>query len=538
MSFLHDVDNVLKNVPPTKIIIFTVAVVSCGKVLTTLLESGDLVRRSFKLIFSGFRKIANPIIRKQVLKASKEIKFVSVEGELRTTSLPKKSISEANVLNILNDFHKDLDLRFEEGKISGTVYHGGAAHTKFVNEVMNIFQWSNPLHSDIFGATRKMEAEVVSMVLHMFHGHLLPDGCGVMTSGGTESIVMAMRAYKCSSLASRGLEHPSVLAPVTIHPAFDKAADYFHIRLIKIPVRSDSMTVDVKVMEKYMRPDTIAIVGSACCFPYGTIDPIEEMSELALRYNVGLHVDSCLGGFVLPFLPFAGRKLPVCDFRLAGVTSISCDTHKYGYAPKGTSTVLYRTKNLRSYQFCTISEWPGGMYCSPAVSGSKPGNVIAGTWASMMHFGLEGYVECAESITAIREFVCSEIEKIPYLYIFGKPLLSVFAFSSDSFDIFEMAEELKKRGWVLNHLQFPSGLQFSMTMLQTQPGVAQRFISDLKEIGDRLNAVEREAISSSKQKKPKTGGKGNTLYGSAQRVPDRTIIQDVLSEFLSAYYTA
>lgn len=537
MSFTKDVDDIFKDVRPTKLIFFTAGALVCGQLLVSVLDSGDLFQRSIKLCLSGVRKIANPIIRKEVLKASREIKLRTIEGELKTLCLPEKSTSEEKVLEILHTFHSDLDAPFEDGQLSGAVYHGGNSHTQFMNKVTNIFQWSNPLHSDVFGATRKMEAEVVSMVLHMFYGHLLPDGCGALTSGGSESIVMAMKAYRDWGRDTRGIQNPSVVAPITIHPAFDKAAEYFKIRLIKVPVQDETMTVDAKVMEKYIRPDTVAIVGSACSFPHGAIDPIEEMSDLALKYNIGLHVDSCLGGFILPFLPYTGRKMPVCDFRLPGVTSISCDTHKYGYAPKGTSTIVYRSKKLRSYQFCSVSEWPGGMYCSPGVSGSKPGNVIAATWASMVHLGLEGYVRCADEIVTTREFLSSEISKIPYLCVYGNPLLSVFAFGSKSFDIFVMGSELMKRGWMLNRLQFPSGLQFSMTMLHVPPGVAQRFLNDVKEIGDRLFAAEQKAMAESKRKKPKTGDQGGSVYGTAQRVPDRSIIKDVLTEYLNIYYT-
>lgn len=537
MSLAQDIDEILKDVRPTKIILLAAGALGCGQVLITILEPGDIIGRFIKLCLSGVRKIANPIIRREVVKASQEIKLRTKEGELKTYSLPEKGAPANEVLTILNTFHNDLDIPFQDGGLSGAVYHGGFSHTEFMNKVMNIFQWSNPLHSDVFGATRKMEAEVVSMVLHMFHGHLLPDGCGALTSGGSESIVMAMKAYRDWGRAHRGVRNPSVLAPITIHPAFDKAAEYFKIKLIKVPVRPETMTVDANVMEKYIRPDTVAIVGSACSFPHGAIDPIEELSDLALKYNIGLHVDSCLGGFILPFLPYTGRKLPVCDFRLPGVTSISCDTHKYGYAPKGTSTILYRSKKLRSYQFCSVSEWPGGMYCSPGVSGSKPGNVIAATWASMVNLGLEGYIRCADEIVRTREFISSEIAKVPYLYVYGEPQLSVFAFGTCSFDIFEMGSELMKRGWMLNRLQFPSGLQFSLTLLQVPSYVAERFVRDVKEVGDQLYAAEQKAMVESNRTKPKTGDQGGSVYGTAQRVPDRTIIKDVLNEYLNVYYT-
>lgn len=371
----------------------------------------------------------------------------------------------------------------------------------------------------------------------MFNGHLLPDACGALTSGGSESIMMAMKTYRNWGRKTRGIDRPSVLAPITIHPAFDKAAEYFDIDLIKIPVNPETLTVEASEMEKNIRYDTVAIVGSACSFPHGAVDPIQELSEVALRHNIGLHVDSCLGGFMIPFLERTGRRAPIIDFRNPGVTSISCDTHKYGYGPKGTSTVIYRTKDLRANQFCSVSEWPGGMYCSPGVSGSKPGNVIAATWAAMVHMGMEGYVDCCNKIMTAREAMTSGLSKIPYIRILGKPEVSVFAFTTDKFDIFEMSSELMKKGWMLNRLQYPSGLQFSVTLLQTLPGVAEKFINDVREVGDHLFEKEIEYMKQANTTKARTGDTGASMYGTAQRIPDRTIVQDVLKEYLNAYYT-
>ncbi|KAG5472454.1 hypothetical protein LSCM1_03853 [Leishmania martiniquensis] len=526
----------LRDRSPTQIVAITLSCAVAVRVAVDCLRDGRLTKRGYQALWRGIRTVADPLIRREVKKVASGMKMPSTEGEFKARALPEKSRPEAEVLNLVTQFHKDLDLRYEEGGFSGTVYHGGKSHTAFINDVMAIFQWSNPLHSEIFGATRKMEAEIVSMVLYMYNGHLLPDAGGVVTSGGTESIMMALKAYRDWGRTTRGIERPSVVVPVTIHPAFDKGAEYFSIDLIKVPVASATGSVDPKEMEKYIRYDTIAIAGSAPNFPYGVVDPIEELSEIAYKYNIGMHVDCCLGGFIMPFLEKTGRAAPVVDFRNRGVTSISCDTHKYGYAPKGTSTVVYRSKELRSFQFCCVAEWPGGMYCSPAVSGSKPGNVIAGTWAAMVRMGVEGYVECCDKIVTTRERMTAELRKLPYLRIVGEPIASVFAFTSNQIDIFRLGDGLKSRGWLLNHLQFPSGLQFSVTLLQTPPAVTARFLSDVNEIGDSLFAEREKLISEGKRSL--IGESGGTLYGTAQRVPDRTIIKDLLREFLNVYYQA
>lgn len=530
------VNEKLKDRTPTQVALMTVGALVAVRVALDCFGEGRMVKRTKAALWRGVRAVANPIIRQHIKAAAAGLSMPSKEGEFKALALPEQSRTEEEVLVLVRQFHDDLDQSYGEGGFSGAVYHGGRTHTKFINDVMAIFQWSNPLHSDIFGATRKMEAEIVSMVLHMFNGHLLPDAGGVVTSGGTESIMMALKTYRDWGRDTRGIERPSVVAPITIHPAFDKGAEYFGIELIKVPVNPVTGQVDPKEMEKYVRYDTIAVAGSAPNFPHGVVDPIEEIAEMAYRLNIGCHVDCCLGGFIMPFLAKTGRAAPIVDFRNRGVTTISCDTHKYGYAPKGTSTVMYRTKELRSYQFCCIAEWPGGMYCSPAVSGSKPGNVIAGTWASMVRMGEQGYVEACDKIVTTREKMMGGIDKLPYIEIIGKPCASVFAFTSHKLDIFQLGDGLKKRGWVLNSLQFPSGLQFSVTLLQTQDGVADRFISDVTEIGDGLYAERKRLLAEGKQ--PPATSTSATLYGSAQRISDRTIIKDVLREFLNTYYTA
>ncbi|EPY41658.1 sphinganine-1-phosphate aldolase [Angomonas deanei] len=513
----------------------TVGCMVAIKVASDALSEGRLCTRAYKWTWRGIRSLADPFIKKQISKIAAGLKMPEVPGEFKCLELPKEGFSHEKVFELVKTMHSNLDKDYADGGFSGAVYHGGQEHTKFMNEVMAMFQWSNPLHSDIFGATRKMEAEIVSMVIHMYNGHLLPSACGVVTSGGTESILMAMKTYRDWARDTKGITNPSVIAPITAHTAFDKAAEYFGIELIKIPVCPDTGRVDPQEMEKYIRYNTIAIVGSGPNFPHGVVDPIEELSEIAYRHNIGMHVDCCLGGFIMPFLEKTGRKAPIVDFRNRGVTSISCDTHKYGYAPKGTSTVLFRSKELRSYQFVCVAEWPGGLYCSPAVSGSKPGNVIAATWASMVHFGLDGYVKNCDLIVSTREKITDGIKKIPYLHIIGEPTASVFAFGSNQIDIFQMAAELSKRGWQLNTLQFPSGLQFSVTMLQTNPGVADRFLKDVSEVGTVL--INEQIRLRSEGKAVKVNEQSGTMYGTSQRVPDRTIIKDVLKEFMNAYYT-
>ncbi|ORC90840.1 sphingosine phosphate lyase-like protein [Trypanosoma theileri] len=536
MTLSQFLDQSLKEKRPSEIVYVSLGAFVAVKVLVNILKDGNIINRLNLAKWRVVRAIASPIINREVKKTSKSFKMPSKKGEFKATKLPEKESTDDEILQLVKEFHQDLDQPYERGGLSGTVYHGGASHTRLINRVMEIFQWSNPLHSDVFGATRKMEAEVVSMVVHMFNGHLLPDACGAVTSGGTESILMSLKSYRDWGRKTRDIKHPSVIVPITAHPGFDKAAEYFGIKLIKVPVDPVTKRVDAKEMEKYITYDTVALVGSAPTFPHGVIDPIPELAEIAYRHDIGLHVDCCLGGFIVPFMEKAGFPVPVVDFRLPGVTSISCDTHKYGYAPKGTSTILYRTMELRSFQFCCVADWPGGIYCSPAVSGSKPGNVIAGAWAAMIRMGEEGYVKSCKKIIETRIKITDALSKLPCIQIIGDPTVSVFAFNSDKIDIFTLGDRLGKLGWALNRLQFPSGLQFSLTLLQTRDGVAQQFIHDVTVIASEMYAElqQQEEKEGIKIKKNDTGG---TVYASQQRISDRTIVKDVLREFLNQYYS-
>ncbi|CCW61600.1 unnamed protein product [Phytomonas sp. EM1] len=536
MSTLTDyLNEVFRGKPPSQVVYISIGSTIAAKLIYDTLKQGNLIKRAYHSAWRVFHFLGKPYITIAVKKASKSITMPSAEGHFKPTELPEKSTSEEEVLKMLRQFHDDLDRSYEDNGFSGVVYHGGKMHTKFINDVMSLFQWSNPLHPEIFGATRKMEAEVVSMVLSMYHGHLLPDTCGTVTSGGTESILMAMKTYRDWGRATRGIEHASIVAPVTAHPAFDKAAVYFGMELIKVPIDPRTMKVVPGELEKYIRYDTVVIVGSSPTFPHGVIDDIAALSEIAFRRGVGMHVDACLGGFIVPFLERTGRAAPVVDFRNRGVTSISCDTHKYGYSPKGTSTVLYRTMELRAFQFCCVTDWMGGMYCSPAVSGSKSGSVIAGTWAAMVRMGFEGYVACCAKIVTARETMTDGVASIPGLRVIGDPIASVFAFTSDVVDIFDVGTELDRRGWVLNRLQFPSGLQCSVTLLFTKKGAAEKFVQDLRE--SMQVVVEAQTKSFAEGKKVKINDSGVSLYGTVQRIPDRGIINDILVEFLNVYYT-
>jgi glutamate/tyrosine decarboxylase-like PLP-dependent enzyme len=271
-----------------------------------------------------------------------------------------------------------------------------------------------------------------------------------------------------------------MILPDTAHVAFDKGAHYFGVRVVRAPVDPVTTLVDVEFVRAHVGPDTMLLVGSAGNYPYGTIDPIAALSDLAAERGIGLHVDGCLGGFILPWGEQLGYEIPPFDFRLPGVTTISADTHKYGYGPKGTSVLLFRDKSLRRHQFFARADWKGGMYASPGLGGSRSGGLIAATWAVMVALGREGYREKARRIFETAFALQAEVRKHPELRLMGSPTFCV-SFTSDDFDIYHVNDSMKRRGWRFNGQQYPSAIHFCVTGPQTQPGVVERFGADLAE---------------------------------------------------------
>ncbi|MDD2923043.1 MAG: aminotransferase class V-fold PLP-dependent enzyme, partial [Anaerolineales bacterium] len=278
------------------------------------------------------------------------------------TEIPASGRDYADILADMESMRAEEESHWRDGFVSGAVYHGDQKHIDFLNQVYAINSQSNPLHADVWHSATKFEAEIIAMTANMLGGD--GDVCGAVSSGGTESIMLAMKTYRDYARDKKGITKPEMIVPVTAHAAFDKASQYFNIKMIRVPV-DENFRADVNAAKRAVTKNTIVIVGSAPSFPHGAIDPIEALSELARQNQIGFHVDACLGGFILPWAEKLGYPVPPFDFRLAGVTYMSADTHKYGYAAKGSSVVLYRGQELRHYQYYTATEWPGGLYFSP-----------------------------------------------------------------------------------------------------------------------------------------------------------------------------
>ncbi|XP_057704377.1 sphingosine-1-phosphate lyase 1 isoform X3 [Corythoichthys intestinalis] len=493
-----------------------------------LFQQESLLSRMKKQCFRLIRKIpfVGGAIQSQLNKALDDMSAslcTLKNGMSYTKKLPSKGLSQKQVLEKISEYQTLNEVKWQSGCVSGAVYWGDDTLTKLLVKVYGDFAWSNPLHPDIFPGVRKMEAEVVRMSCTLFNGG--PSSCGTVTSGGTESILMACKAYRDMAY-ERGVKYPEILAPVSVHAAFDKAAHYFGMKLVHIPLNKITMQVDVKAMKRAINKNTAMLVCSAPQFPHGIIDPIEEVGKLAVRYSLPFHVDACLGGFLIVFMAKAGYSLAPFDFRVKGVTSISADTHKYGYAPKGSSVVLYSDKKYRHYQYFVAPDWQGGIYASPSIAGSRPGGIVAACWATMMHMGENGYVDATRKIISVARKIKTEIRRMKGVFVFGNPEVSVVAIGSNDFDIFRLSNALTSKGWNLNTLQYPSSIHICCTVLHTQPGVVERFISDVRE----------QVAIILKNPKEKTTGMG-AIYGMAQSIPDRSMVTEISRGFLDCLYS-
>lgn len=438
--------------------------------------------------------------------------------------LPEVGLDRADIIKAMQALRSLEVSRCKEGYASGAVYHGDDEHIDFLNKVYAINSQSNPLHSDLWPSTTKFEAEIVAMTAHMLGADLAREICGTVTSGGTESILLAMKTYRDRARDEKKITQPEIIVPATAHAAFDKAAQYFNIQLIRTPVDA-AYKADVAAARRAITRNTIVIVGSAPSFPHGIVDPIEELSELARNKGIAFHTDACLGGFVLPWAEKLGYAVPPFDFRLPGVTSMSVDTHKYGYAAKGTSVILYRGAELRHTQYYTATDWPGGLYFSPTLAGSRPGALSAACWAAMVSIGERGYLEATQKILETAKLIRQGIESIPDLYVLGDPLW-VIAFASKTLDIYKIMDDMTRRKWSLNGLHTPPAVHLCVTLRHTQAGVAERFINDLR------SAVEHVRMN------PKAKGGLAPVYGMAATLPFRGVVRDLLKQYIDLLYKA
>ncbi len=407
----------------------------------------------------------------------------------RTLPLEGQS-AETIEREILRRKQKDIDAL--GSRVWSLVYYHSSELHELVQRVYGLYIAENALNPMAFPSLRQMEREVVEIVGSLVH--LPAEGGGVMTSGGTESLFLAMKAARDYALRQRPyLSQLEVVAPISVHPAIDKAAHYLGLKVIHTPTDADG-AADVTAIEAAISERTVLLVASAPSYPHGVMDPIEQVAEIARRHNLWLHVDACIGGMVWPFLEKLGHSVPPWDFRVEGITSLSVDLHKYGYAPKGASVLLYRHKSLRRYQFFVYAGWPGGIYPSATFLGTRSGGAIAAAWAVLHYLGEAGYLEATRLAYETTQRLKEAIGRLPELYIVGKPLMTILAVGArEPYNIYTVGDYLSERGWFLDRQQHPPSLH--LTVSRGHARVVEEFISDLEAAVEKVRLRRRSSFT-------------------------------------------
>eukprot|EP00339_Tiarina_fusa_P009797 CAMPEP_0117014786 /NCGR_PEP_ID=MMETSP0472-20121206/11930_1 /TAXON_ID=693140 ORGANISM="Tiarina fusus, Strain LIS" /NCGR_SAMPLE_ID=MMETSP0472 /ASSEMBLY_ACC=CAM_ASM_000603 /LENGTH=458 /DNA_ID=CAMNT_0004718431 /DNA_START=204 /DNA_END=1580 /DNA_ORIENTATION=- len=452
-------------------------------------------------------------------------KELRIKDDIVIREIPAEGWTQEQILELMEKLEKAEEHKWKTGKVSGCVYHGGDDHTNMMSKVFSLFALTNPLHPDVFPSIRKFESEIIGMTAEMLGN--VPGVCGALTSGGTESILMACKAHRDFYLA-KGITQPEMIVADSAHVAFHKASHYFGIKLVVAP-SGDDYCVDVAAMEKLITRNTVLLVGSAPSYAHGMVDDITAIAALAKKRGIGCHVDACLGGYLLPWLKQVDgfQNIPDFDFRVDGVTSMSADTHKYGYSVKGTSVILFRNEHLRRSMFYVNVNWNGGIYASPTIAGSRPGALVATTWASLMGMGKKGYLEAAASIAKMQQEIKQGIMEMDDLELVGDSTTMVLAFKSEKYNIFGVKTLMGERGWNLNPLQKPNSIHICITYNQARQNGGEKFMNDLKESMDLIRADPK-----------KYEGVGDAyVYGLAYGLPDRSLIEEMIMGYLDLCLT-
>lgn len=442
---------------------------------------------------------------------------------MQRVAIPKKGEDHEKLLREMADMRQG-DADWQGGKTWSMVYYVGPEHHRFLERAHNTFFAENGLNPMAFRSLKRMESEVVQMTAEMLHAPA--SAVGTMTSGGTESILLAVKAARDRARRQKPwILRPEIVAPRTAHVAFDKAAHYFGLKVRWIQPGAD-YRADVAAMKRAISRNTVLVVGSAPQYPQGVVDPIEELGAICAERGIPLHVDGCFGGFILPWLEKLGRDVPVWDFRVPGVTSISADLHKYGFAAKGASVVVYRDMSYLKHQFFVATDWPGGIYASPSMPGTRPGGPIAAAWAALRSLGEEGYLALArETVIAVDELRAG-VTAIPGLTVLGAPhgtVVAIGAAEEAGVDVYAVADVMAERGWSIDRQQNPACLHLSVNAHNR--AVLPEFLADLAEAVAHVRAH------------PELAGQGDAaMYGLMAKVPVRGLVRLAVEKVMEGMY--
>jgi len=414
----------------------------------------------------------------------------------------------------------DGDTDWRGGRVFSLVYHAGEQHEDLIHRAHALYASANLLNPLAFKSLKQLEKEIVQSAGALMNCR---SAVGTVTSGGTESILCAVAAYRDRARKKKPwVRSPELVVPRTIHPAFDKAAHYFGVKLVKVDVDAEQRA-DVRKMAKAIGWRTIGIVASAPQYPHGVIDPIAELGELAQEKKLPLHVDACVGGFVLPWLEKLGRPIPKWDFRVPGVTSISADLHKYAYAGKGASLLLWRSLDDMRYQIFVATDFPGGIYASPTLIGTRPGGPIAAAWAALQGLGADGYLELARRAVDAADALRAGVRGIPGLVLLGRPDATIVSYGAVGLDIYALADRLEARGWSVDRQHRPSSIHLTVTA--NHAPIVERYLADVRACVDEVRA------------NPSLSKSGTApMYGMAAKLPIRRLVAGQVRKVIAEMY--
>lgn len=438
-----------------------------------------------------------------------------------TTGLPEHGRDPQQILDQLAGFGAD-DPPYKQGRLWSLVYYLDEPYHAFQARAWQMYASGNGLNPTAFKSLKRFENDIIATTADLHHG--TPGVCGVVTSGGTESCLLAVKTYRDMARATRGVRRPEMVLPRSAHVAWVKASDYFGVRIRWLELDAQ-LRADVRGLERLLGRNTVMVLGSAPGYPHGTIDPIGPMAVICQRRGVPLHVDACVGGFILPFMEMNGVTLPAWDYRVPGVTSISADLHKYGYASKGVSTITYRSLDLLKYQMFVDVDWPGGVFASPALLGTRPGGAYAAAWAALQYFGRSGYQDLAQRTLQAFSRMREGITAMPELRVLGDPHGPLLAYGTrdKALDIFAVGDQMALRGWQINRLQKPDGLHAMVTAQHL--AVVDDYLHDLRASVDAVRADPSLADSG-----------GAATYGMMAHIPLRGLVRrKVLDMFANLY---
>jgi len=402
--------------------------------------------------------------------------------------IPKQGLSREEVLSALQQY-KARDMDWKSGRVWAYVYDPGTEVSETVKQAYTMFLTENALDPTVFPSLLKLETDVVRMVANLLSG---PESVvGHATSGGTESILLAVKTARDKARAEKPhIQNPEIVLPQTAHASFHKAAHYFGLKTVVTPFDPVTFRADVAAMRAAVTENTILLVGSAPCYSQGVVDPIAEIGALAQEKGLLFHVDSCVGGIHLSFMRKLGYGVPEFDFSVPGVTSMSADLHKYGYAAKGASVVLYRDKSLRRYQIYASTDTTAYTLINPTILSSKSGGPLAGAWAILHYLGEDGYLRIVGEVQEATRRLVEGISAVPGLRVLGSPDMCMFSFASDEINVYQLADEMKKHGWYLQG-QFSTAHSPRNLHVSVNHGTAAQVEAFLKDLGECVEAVRQ-----------------------------------------------